>query len=237
MKQVIADGCELSDEEREAIIAMYDSEISYADNRVGQLFENITSNTDRRVVFIITGDHGELFGEAGVLGHNLVLHDAVTNVPMVIYGIDGLVANQTDVIGHVDVSRTLSNMIGQDRPQFRGSDLREEVPGCAVSQRGVPHFDTYIDHNENFNTNRFHTEPATAIRTSEFKYLQSASKFELFRPPNERNDISDSHPKKQSELRTKLEAIENWRMDSERTLNQAEFSAEMKNQLERLGYI
>jgi len=51
--------------------------IEYVDGLMGKLMENTPRNTH----FIVTADHGELFGEEGYFGHGPVMHEKCFEVP------------------------------------------------------------------------------------------------------------------------------------------------------------
>ena len=53
--------------------------VEYVDGLVGALYEKAPANTH----FIVTADHGELFGEEGFFGHGPVMHRKVFEVPFV----------------------------------------------------------------------------------------------------------------------------------------------------------
>ncbi len=53
--------------------------VEYVDGLVGALYEKAPANTH----FIVTADHGELFGEDGFFGHGPVMHRKVFEVPFV----------------------------------------------------------------------------------------------------------------------------------------------------------
>ena len=51
--------------------------VEYLDKKIGELFEVAPANTH----FIITADHGELFGEDGYFGHGPIMHPKCFEVP------------------------------------------------------------------------------------------------------------------------------------------------------------
>ncbi len=53
--------------------------IEYLDRLIGMFFEKCPKNT----YFIITSDHGELFGEDGYFGHGPIMHEKVFEVPFI----------------------------------------------------------------------------------------------------------------------------------------------------------
>ncbi|WP_435074287.1 sulfatase [Halorubrum sp. HHNYT27] len=237
MIQRIVDGCPFSDDEWEALKAMYDAEIAYADEFVGALYDHVQELNAGKTIFVVTGDHGDLFGEQGVLGHNLVLDDHLTNVPMVVSGIEGLDHAKDDPVQHIDVTRTVAEQLGVSHDQFSGVNLKDTVPDGAISQRGIPHFDEYLEADPAFDTSRYHATPMTAFRTGEFKYVKGSEKAELFELPDEETDVSDEHPAVRDDLDKRLEAqlLDMTTPDSGTT--EATYSAAMEQQLTDLGYL
>lgn len=66
--------------------ALYDGEVAYTDHHVGRLLDAIEASpfADRTVI-IFTSDHGEAFGEHGMMRHGFELWEAIVRVPLVIY--------------------------------------------------------------------------------------------------------------------------------------------------------
>lgn len=237
MIQHIADGPSLSRDEWAALEAMYDAEISYADEFVGRIFDYVRQLDVGKTIFVVTGDHGDLLGERGILGHNLVLDDRLTNVPMVVHGLDGVEHASGSVVQHVDMTRTVAERLGVTHEQFSGVDLRREVPDFAISQRGIPHFDEYLQANEDFDTSQYHREPVTALRTSDFKYLRSVEKSELFALPDEKTDVSTERADVSDDLEHRLESAIQQMDCKDAAGERADYTDSMKQQLSSLGYL
>jgi hypothetical protein len=53
--------------------------VEYVDSLIGELYRKCPANTH----FIITADHGELFGEDGYFGHGPIMHEKCFEVPFV----------------------------------------------------------------------------------------------------------------------------------------------------------
>ncbi len=53
--------------------------VEYIDKRIGELMEKVPAGTH----FIVTADHGELFGEGGYFGHGPIMHEKCFEVPYV----------------------------------------------------------------------------------------------------------------------------------------------------------
>ena len=232
----IANGCDFSPEEWNAIEAMYDAEVRDADRYVGELF-NHAVDRDRDTIFVVTGDHGEFFGELGLLGHNLALHDAVTNVPLVLYGIPDLEAEPDDLVQHIDITRTIGEYVNCATDQFQGTDLREDTRDYCLVQRGTADLDSYTEYNEAFDTSRFFESAINCLRSRQFKYTAGSEKRFLFELPDEEHSAGKTSPETEEEFETKLERLLTTVPDWGEAAQSAEFTDEMKERLSDLGYI
>lgn len=238
LNEIVAAGTDLDADEWESLLAMYDAEIAYTDEMVGRLVDWLREQDLGETAVVVTADHGELFGEYDLLSHKFVLHDALTRVPLVLSGLDSELAVADDaLIQHVDVMRTLLERGGADTGDMLGVDLQEEDREFAVSQRGPPDFEQLRQHNPGYDTSRFHEGVLTALRTSDWKYLRSQDRTELFELPDEMNDLSDER----SAIVDRLDsALEDWLDSHGQPIGESrtgEFSAAARRQLRELGYI
>jgi len=236
IKRRMANGLGLSDRQFTAIKTLYDAEIRYADAAVNRIFEAAKASSARPLVVVVTGDHGELFGEAGLIGHNLTLHDGLVHVPMLVFGIDDIKDGPRTLSQHIDLTYTVAEICDVGTEQFEGRDLRDSDRPYAISQRGVAHLDAYTEHNPDFDTSRFFQRPFTSVRTPEWKYLANETRQRLHRLPDEATDVAESHPAVVEELAAILSTE---RIDWEPTdsMDPVQFHADIREQLEGLGYL
>ncbi len=92
---------------------LYDGELSFTDLHIGRLIAKLkAAGLYEKTIFIITGDHGEGFGEHGVTMHGYHLYQAQTKVPLIVRvpGVAPRVAMTP--MGHVDILPTLANLAG-----------------------------------------------------------------------------------------------------------------------------
>jgi len=68
---------------RADIIARYDSEINYVDQKIKDIFDFFL--WDKNTLLIVTADHGEGFMEHNQTGHSNTLYSEVLRVPFIIY--------------------------------------------------------------------------------------------------------------------------------------------------------
>jgi uncharacterized sulfatase len=237
----IANGCEFTSTEWEAISAMYDASVAYSDSLAGDLFDHIERHSDGETVVVLTADHGDLLGEQDLLSHKLVLHDAVVNVPMVVYGLPELVGRSTDVVQHTDVMRTLLQRFDVPTDGMNGHDLSHSAREFAVTQRGAATYENTLEtlnqYDTNVDTDRFGDGLVTAVRTNQFKLVDYGDRKRLYRLPDEDVDVSDRYPEKRSQLEAWLEQ---WQSDNDERVSTSDatnFSAGAKQRLRDLGYV
>lgn len=64
---------------------LYDAEIDFMDDRLGELFEFFEEqDMDEDTVFVLVSDHGENLGENDLFGHQFSVSEQLVNVPLMI---------------------------------------------------------------------------------------------------------------------------------------------------------
>lgn len=242
LHQLIADGCPFTDTEWDVLTELYDGGIRYVDSLVGSLFDYVQSLSIGETVFVITSDHGELFGEDRLLSHIISVDDAVSHVPLVVHGLDAVHGYTGDFVQHIDVATTLLESLGLGHSQFQGVDLRRAEREQAFVQRGGDrcrqNLEKIAEHDPSFDTSRFHQSTVTALRTSDFKYVSSDEGSELYRLPDEMTDVSNEYPSRTADQEaTVSEWLETEANPAEGERRQEGFSEEMESQLRELGYL
>ena len=237
LDEYIADGLDFSDDEWDALYAMYDAEIRYTDEMIGQLFDYIQSLDLEDTIFIITADHGELFGERGLLSHKVVVDDALTHVPLVTHGFEDI-AHQTDeLLQHVDLTTTLVEMFGEPTPQLQGIDLREQTREHAFVQRGPFDFELFKQFNSDFDDSIFHHGLVHGVRTKQHRFEMSGGMKRLYALPDETTDVRSSYPEIADELETTLDGWVEENGSHIETDAESKLDDAMRQQLRDLGYV
>lgn len=241
LMEYISRGCDFSSREWAAITAMYDSCVRFVDSCVGAVFDYL-QRLDDDFVLVVTGDHGELFGEQDMLAHKLLIDDAVTHIPVVVCGNTPVTEYDGELVQPIDIVRTICEQVGVDTDSLFGRDLSEEERTVAVTQRGWPRAKLNIEkldeESEDFDETSYRTGRVTALRDTEYKYVTSDDGPELFRLPNERTDVSEEHPSKIEEFeRYHSEFIDRTSREDLTSDRSSEMNDDMRQQLEDLGYI
>lgn len=112
----------------------YDQEIRYTDHHIGRLLSALTHlGIAGRTAIVVTGDHGEGFGEHGINLHGYDLYAAQTRVPLIIH-VPGIAPKRIAMpAGHVDILPTLANLVGA-RPsaEMMGLSLLGVITGAVA---------------------------------------------------------------------------------------------------------
>lgn len=99
---LILGDAELTENERDIIMALYDAELRYLDSKVQELIEHVRDTGD--TVVCLLSDHGELFGERGLWSHQGRIHQDLCRIPLIVDypWADG--TRESGVVDLVDVS-------------------------------------------------------------------------------------------------------------------------------------
>ncbi|SFR66481.1 sulfatase [Halogeometricum limi] len=237
----IARGASFTEDEWNALHAMYDALIRYVDDTVRSIVEYAEERLDDPLV-VVTSDHGELFGEKGMLAHMVVADDAVSHVPLVVSGVDGLSGTRSDVVQHADAMKTVLSEAGVDADVPVGMDLRDGDREFAVTQRSgarcASKLEMIRERDDSFDASRYHAGDLTSLRTHDYRYQRSESGEELFAIPDEVTDVSDEHPDARERLAEECESwLNTYGLPKSEREERAEFDDSMTSHLEDLGYL
>lgn len=236
----IASGVPFDEKDWKTIEVMYDTTLAYVDHLIGELVEYVHTYLEDPII-IVTADHGELFGEEGLLAHMLVANTAVSHVPLVVSGLNLNNELRDQLIQPADVMTMLFETLDIDFSVPAGQDVRSDPRLFAVTQRSGKRArhkqELILERNPDFDESRFHSEDLTSIRDQHFRYQRSGDDCELFKLPDETTDISTER----SDLVDKWDArLSGWLSDHSRMRhedNTTEFNSNMQQQLHDLGYL
>lgn len=135
LRDAINDGTRvLTDEERDAMLALYDGSIRYVDDQLAELFAWL----ERRdlwqdTIVCVVADHGEEFGEHGRVGHGHGLRESLLRVPWILR-VPGRAAQSVRTpVSLVDVFPTLLSAAGLQVP-----DTHDGIDRLAEPDRARP---------------------------------------------------------------------------------------------------
>ncbi len=117
----------------------YDNEVHYTDHWVGDLIDWVEHQSwAKQTAIIVTGDHGEGFGEHNQYRHAYQVWESLVRVPLIIH-VPGAPPRRIDVPrSHIDLAPTIAELMGlEPQPNWRGKSLVSEVFGDAPKTRPV----------------------------------------------------------------------------------------------------
>jgi arylsulfatase A-like enzyme len=113
--------------ERSHLVSQYDGGIAYIDSCLEDLLETLRrQGVYENTLVIITSDHGESFGERGLVDHGNALYQNEIRVPLIVkYPGQREKAVRTEVVSLTDLFPTILAVVGVERhANVHGQDLR-----------------------------------------------------------------------------------------------------------------
>jgi arylsulfatase A-like enzyme len=76
----------LTPQQRQGVVDAYDGAINYVDDQIQRLMQQLQQRgLDRNTLVVITSDHGESFGEHGLMTHGNALYRELIHVPLILW--------------------------------------------------------------------------------------------------------------------------------------------------------
>lgn len=218
-------GVQATATDREHVVAMYDAELAHLDEVIGRLLTFMEKRhlIDNTIVAVLA-DHGDEFGEHGIMARHGTLYNEVIRIPLIFAGPKvpaGRVFDQP--VRGIDVAPTLVRLAGIEMPKiWQGSALdsiwegEEEVAREVLSEQG----------------NR------AVLIADRFKYFSNGHLIDLKRDPTEQRNISAERPTMTRQMKFRLgELLAELRQQSARSVGPVDLTNEEMEQLRDLGYI
>jgi arylsulfatase A-like enzyme len=187
MGKVAAGSLKITDRDKERIRAIYDSNVSYQDQQLGELFEQLTAwGVADQTMVIVTADHGDEQWEVGRVGHGGSLRESLVHVPLLIHYPAAFPAGKIPEGAEViDIVPTLADVMGvEPSPEWQGESLLPLAHGVG---RGYPRLSMASQY-----------EGAHAGRLGPWKLRAAGgSKPQLYNlkdDPTEQTDVVDQEP-------------------------------------------
>jgi len=170
---------------------LYDGEIAFTDAHIGRLLRALdASPLAARTAVILTGDHGEAFGEHGEFFHGSEVWDEIVRVPLLIRIPGGKPQRISRRVSHVDIAPTILELAGlAPDAGARGRSLAPELFGASLPERPV-----LIDQprNPHYRPKRAYIEGGLKLH-----HLIDANAFRLYNldaDPHETHDLALEDP-------------------------------------------
>jgi arylsulfatase A-like enzyme len=172
---------DLTEHERDHVRALYDSNVSYQDDLIGQLVEKLQGwGVWDKTLLIVTADHGDEQWEDGRVGHGGSVRETLIHVPLVVHYPPVFPAVRiSEGTEGIDIVPTVADVLGvQADPEWQGMSL----VGLANGTGGYPLMSVSSQY-ENAHGGRIGHWKLKLIGT------QTPKLYNLARDPEERTDL------------------------------------------------
>jgi arylsulfatase A-like enzyme len=173
--------------DQERLRAIYAADISYQDDLLGKLVDQLTAwGLADDTMIIVTGDHGEEFWEHGIAGHGGSLHEPVVHTPLLLWYPARVPAVRIDAgTEGIDIMATIADALGQPVPPgAQGSSLIALAQGVGSGYTAP--------------TIASHWEQAHAVRLADWKLFVEGDGdtrfYDLATDPEERTELGQTRP-------------------------------------------
>jgi arylsulfatase A-like enzyme len=240
----------ISERQMNGFVDLYDSEIQYLDSKIQDLFDILRKrNLFDKSLIILVGDHGELFGEQGLIGHHFSLAEEILRVPLIVKWPDEMNPIEADhseaFVSLADVFNTIIGFSSvepsseYDRKSLEEQHSYDNRQVFAHYRTPDSMLDSFREQTSNqFNFNSEYDTMISVIREGSEKLVVSQNGihyYDLDASKGETKDRSSTNEDRVAELQSLLDnhlAVDSLAEDSEDG-----FSGDVEEQLESLGYI
>ncbi len=210
------DNIEFTDTEKKFVEVLYEADVKYLDSQIGEVIEKLKElGIFDKTIVVLTADHGEELFEHGWIGHASTsldghLYNEIIKIPLIIRTPD--IKKRTYIqtpVSHVDIMPILFSMLGIKEKFLTDSGV------IKVSKSNISKKDNVIFSStspcgwqckEDEKWKRIYVIQEKNWKLIYYNYDGNKPKerFELFKLPDEKNDLSQENPEKLSYMVKKL---------------------------------
>ena len=247
---IMAGAISLSEREVAGLQALYDGALHYLDRQVGMLIACLKSaGLYEDTIFILTSDHGESFGEHGLMDHQYGLYEHLIRIPLIVKWPDGRgpIERSSAPAQLVDVLPTLAAIVepGASRAPDAGWDgfdlLASPSRDAVIAEYPVPNLRTIRRRFPDADIGRFDVG-LRSIRVGRLKLIErsdgATELYDLEVDPGEAFNLTAERPDAVADLRCRLKEALGEVGDTRGATQDAEGEmSEIRQRLKALGYI
>ncbi|HXV59798.1 MAG TPA: sulfatase [Vicinamibacteria bacterium] len=236
----------LSPEELNEVVSLYDGEIAYLDFALGGFFEALRKlGVYDSSLIVLMGDHGEGFLEHGLMNHGNSVYDELVRVPLLVRFPRGRFAGRRveTPVELMDITPTVLELLGEERLAVaQGDSLGGLLEKGEDESRFVYAYDGDAD----------------SVRTAEWKLIKNPPNrarripralpgeyelYDLVRDPGEMHNLAPRMSERVSTMTRALEEMERindelrGKVQTELGVHPIELTETEKERLRTLGYI
>lgn len=197
----------LSEHDLQLLVEQYDASIRYVDNCIGSLLYELGGRLANTIT-IVTGDHGDEFGEHGNFGHR-TLYDEILRIPLIING-PGISAQilVKEQVSQLDIAPTIVDLLNLGEVEgFRGESLLPAMKGKKRGEKGT--INASIEPKKGERRLSYRTEGWKYIRTEKLESTEVIQKelYDLRNDPKELRNLEGTEKEKEREFELKIRSF------------------------------
>ncbi len=227
--------------------ALYDAEIAYVDEQIGDLFAFLDSvGALENTLIAVTSDHGENIGDHGLMDHQYCVCDTLARVPLIIHYPQALAAGDDAApVQHTDLLPTFLDLAdASPASPLPGRSLLSQSPASdpQITQYTAPHRHRFARRHPNFDpASKGFDRTYDAIVREGFKLIRSNKGerwlYDLANDPAETQDLAGEQEARAAQLAAGLDA---WLSEHPPLTDAAaapELDEDLQKHLRGLGYL
>lgn len=169
----------------------YDAEIRHVDTQIGKIMDFLKEKgLYEETNVILTGDHGEEFGEHGVFREHWSSFEGTQRIPLIAKLQDEEPGRVEEKVSNIDIAPTVADLYGLEKPEkWVGKSIKERLENSNWEKTLLTMHGLYT--------------AQRALITDRYKYVKTLHPgirpeldeemlFDLEKDPHEQEDISDS---------------------------------------------
>ena len=235
-RKMLEDPDDVTDEELQTIIDLYDAEIRFFDAEMHRLVEGIREALSGETLIAVTSDHGDEFRDHHGFAHYDTFYDELLHVPLVL-DVDGS-GEYDDLVSLLDLAPTLLEYASVEAPEtFVGESLSAVIDGESWGKEAV------IAESGSLDPEEFRC----SYRTENWKYIRGGNHRQApNKPPEELYDLDVDSSEEENlindatkiaeDLREAVETHKERVAETDQDIETVEIDAETQQRLEDLGY-
>ena len=190
----------LTDEQRRYIQSLYEGEIRYLDEVIGDIQGELARCSPEKAFLCVGADHGEEFWDHGEWAHGQSLYDELIHVPLIFWGPYIKAQRIAAPVSNADILPTITHLLGRERrAEWRGQSLLSYLRGRGEPPERRPCFSQ--------GTAAFEDDPMRSVVSGDMKFIEGLTTgdkelYDLERDPGELADLAGAQPGEADRLQT-----------------------------------
>jgi arylsulfatase A-like enzyme/Tfp pilus assembly protein PilF len=225
-------------EYRGRLFGLYDGEIAYVDQLMGEFWGFMEKkNLMDKTLIIFTADHGESLGEHRESAHGFFIYDSDIRVPLIIRFPEGKFAGQviSNQVRSIDIMPTVLHLLGDEIPEsVQGKSLLSLILEDEAQDELLAYSETYWP--------RYHYgwSELKSLRKGQYKFIDAPQPelYDIYEDPGEVNNLVNKNASLGHEMKRELLAlIEEYAAEGIEDVGPRKIDNDSLVKLQALGYI